>query len=244
MKFQEETIEYARQLYSQMHALAQEAQSETISDDERDILDEKFSELRKLAVNLNNLKFNGESLFDELAGSIEYDIDFASGLFRSGGSNFKTFTNTQDVVYNKGILVLDVNTGGWGEHFVFGYVDEIPEQNELQNADPADPLAGISPIFNSSRNVDFVNYTNATTTKTWDTDGSAAISDFDRFFIEWGPDQVTSFRFIPLSEGIDGSGYVSDSSNPASTIDDGNFNNRTKYLQNLRTTDRDQSFTQ
>ena len=235
MKFQEETIEYARQLYSQMHALAQEAQSDNISVDERAILDDKFSELRKLAVNLNNLKFNGESLFDELAGSIEYDIDFASGLFRSdsAGREFKTFTNTQDVVYNKGILVLDVNTGGWGEHFVFGYVDEIPEQNELQNADPADPLAGISPIFNSSKNVEFVNYSSAPTTKTWDTDGGAATSDFDRFFIEWGPDQDTSFRFIPLSEGIDGSGYVSDPANPATTIDDGDFNNRTKYLQNL-----------
>jgi hypothetical protein len=234
MKFQEETIEYARQLYSQMHALAMEAQSNSIGDSERDILAGKFEDLQVLAGELNEIKFNGVNLFDELAGSINYDIDFASGLFRSragNGSVFKTFVNTQDVVYDKGILILDVNAGGAGEHFVFGYVDQIPVDidgkpiNQLTNPDPQNPLDGINPIFDSSRNVDFPNNSGA-----WDTDGGASTSDFDRFFIEWDPNKETSFRFIPLSEGINGSGYVS---NGASTIDDGIFNNRTRYLENL-----------
>ena len=167
MKFQEEAISYARNLYSQMHALAKEAQSNSISDSERDILAEKFEDLQALADELNEVKFNGVNLFDELAGSIEYNIDFASGLFRSSdaGGGFKTFANTQDVVYDKGILILDVNTGGAGEHFVFGYYEsglkdgEIVSINEsvggMVKIDPDIPLDGIKPIFNSSKDVDF-----------------------------------------------------------------------------------------
>jgi hypothetical protein len=231
MKFQEEAISYARNLYSQMHALAKEAQSNSISDSERDILAGKFKDLQVLADELNEIKFNGINLFDELAGSISYDIDFASGLFRSGGNGFQTFVNTQDVVYDKGILILDVNSGGAGEHYVFGYVDQIPRDengepiNQIENPNSNNPLQGINPIFDSSRNAQF-----PAGSRTWDTDGWASTSDFDRFFIEWGPNEETSFRFIPLSEGINGSGYVSKG---ASTTDDGIFKNRSRYLQNL-----------
>ena len=242
MKFQEDAISYARNLYSQMHALATEAQSNSISDSERDILAGKFEDLQGLADELNEVKFNGVNLFDELAGSIAYDIDFASGLFRSGGgSEFQTFVNTQDVVYDKGILILDVNNGGAGEHFVFGYVDKIPVDddgkpiNQLTNPDPSNPLDGMNPIFDSSRNVDFSK--SLTTNGTWDTHDRADTSDFDRFFIEWGPNQETSFRFIPLSEGMgkkaDGTNKRAYVSNGGLTVDDGIFENRYKYLENL-----------
>ncbi len=256
MKFQEDAISYARNLYSQMQALAMEAQSNSISDSERDILAGKFEDLQALADELNEIKFNGINLFDELAGSIVYDIDFASGLFRSNdaGEGFKTFAKTQDVVYDKGILILDVNTGGAGEHFVFGHYEsglkdgEIVSINEtvggMVKIDPDITLDGIKPIFDSSKNVDF-----NTTDKgrdwginTWDTDGGASTSDFDRFFIEWGPDRETSFRFIPLSEEMKENGYIAKKPEnvqkptvkyDVQTIDDLNFDNRKKYLENL-----------
>jgi flagellin-like hook-associated protein FlgL len=246
MKFQEEAISYARNLYSQMHALAKEAQSNSISDSERDILAGKFKDLQALADDLNEIKFNGINLFDELAGSITYDIDFASGLFRSTGGPFETWVNTQDVVYDKGILILDVNTGNSGEHFVFGYVDEIPVDGDgkpiskLTNSDPEKPLDGINPIFDSSTNVNFSLNNNAN--GTWKTNDRADTSDFDRFFIEWGPDRETSFRFIPLSEGMEERGYIAkrpenppnpDDKYDLQTIDDLIFANRTKYLENL-----------
>ena len=105
--------------------------------------------------------------------------------------------------------------------------------------DEGSHLSGITPIFDSSKYADFnefetgpLNGINTETgmeypwgtdhvlptgdigprdwgINTWDTDGGASSSDFDRFFIEWGPNQETSFRFIPLSEGINGTGYVS-----------------------------------
>ena len=230
MKFQEDAIMYAHDLYTEMASLAQQAQSTSLSDEERTLLNKQFGELRIRALDLNELSFRGIDMFDQLAGSIDYDIDFGSGLFRSGGSGFKTYASIQDVVYKKGILLLDVNTGGIGEHFVFGY-DKSGLENysgELSGIVQGDPLSGIEPIFDSSKDVDFTQGSYGV--RTWDTDRSAATSDFDRFLIEWGPDRDTTFRFIPLSEGMIGSGYVA---NGNSTHDDGIFNNRTRYLQNL-----------
>ena len=238
MQFQEETILYARQLYSQMYALAQEAQSAGLTEDELEMLNERFVDLREQATKLNDLKFNGIPLFNELSGHITYDIDFASKLFRNNGGSFKTYVNTQDVVYDKGILILDVNTGGAGEHFVFGHYESgdkpLPQgeifttANNNEIIDNSKPLEGINPIFDSSWKVDFNAHQHGK--YTWDTFGGASTSDFDRFFIEWGPDRDTTFRFIPLSEGMAEKGYVELGK---ATVDDLKFENRTQYLQNL-----------
>jgi hypothetical protein len=378
MKFQEEAITYADKLYSEMQILAERAETSTTSL-ERKLLNEQFVKLRDQATALNQLTFNGKALFDELAGSVEYTIDFSSQLFRDSSTwnkdmsvnqaGFKTFANTQNVVYDKGILVLDVSTGVAGEQFVFGYYEsggksdqieyvqkgyyhyteqdktaaEIKAANEvavngllyhqstsssdgvlsdgfayvqksgvagsnevtegglvyehksyangdalpsdqaalggylyyLDNSGNADlsqpvadlskpvadldkpiadlndpaldkekqevlteidddlPLKGIDPIFNSSQFANF-NQLDGSSDRginTWDTTGSASTSDFDRFLIEWGPDQETSFRFIPLSEEVVGGGWVNkgDSTNRY----DNTFDNENSYLNNL-----------
>jgi hypothetical protein len=134
MKFQEETILYANNLYAEMKALAQRS-SGNVTSLERLVLNEQFTKLRKEALALNELTFNGKKLFDELAGSVEYEIDFGEGLFRNSDTwdandslneaGFKIHASTQFVPYNEGILILDVNTGESGEQFVFGYHDEV-----------------------------------------------------------------------------------------------------------------------
>jgi hypothetical protein len=220
MKFQEETIEYARQLYSQMHALAQEAQSETISDDERKILSEKFSELRDFAIDLNNITFNGKKLFDQYAGSIKYDVDvgdyvkgshLAKGVFYTDN----TFTTTeykdesvdQDFVYNSGILVFDIGPGGGSDHFKLSQDDGGGNENILFEI-------------------------------RWNTGGGMSTGDFDRFMIEWGPDQETTFRFIPLKEGsASKDGWMG-----RGDIDftDPYYDNRARYIKNFNGSEIDE----
>jgi len=167
MKFQEETILYARQLYSQMYALAQEAQADGLSKDEREMLNDKFLDLRQQAIDLNNLSFNGKLLFDQFAGSVNYDVSVEG---YHAGPEVST-PLTQEFVYNRGIFIIDVSPGGGADTFLISQLDEDGNAN---------------PIFEANK---------------WVTAGGASNGDFDRFFIEWGPDQDTTFRFIPQSAG-------------------------------------------
>ena len=68
----------------------------------------------------------------------------------------------------------------------------------------------------------------------WRTRGSARTYDYDRFIIEFGPNQETTFQFKPLSAGTsanvlldDGLGY------PNNLTDDGIFDNKSYYLGQL-----------
>ena len=72
----------------------------------------------------------------------------------------------------------------------------------------------------------------------WKTHGSAKNWDYDRFIIEFGPNQPTTFQFKPLSAGdatnvllADGAGY------PDNLFDDGIFSNKSRYLSQLGVAD-------
>ena len=76
----------------------------------------------------------------------------------------------------------------------------------------------------------------------WETAGSARSYDYDRFIIEFGPNQPTTFQFKPMSAGDgtdvfldDGLGY------PNNLVDDGNFENKRYYLQQLLGTTTDEN---
>jgi len=208
MKFQEETIEYARQLYSQMHALAQEAQSASISPDERDMLEAKFLELRDQALDLNNLQFNGMLLFDQYAGSIKYDVDVSSDFSNYPKSIFEDQilgndaekSITREFVYNSGILVFDVGPGGGPDKF------KLSQQNDD---------GSVSTLFETY----------------WRTAGMVNNGDFDRFIIEWGPDKETTFRFVPLKEGsVQEIGKMQDGD---ISFEDEYYDNKANYLYNF-----------
>ncbi len=203
MKFQEETILYARQLYSQMYALAQEAQADGLSQDEREMLNDKFLDLRQQAIDLNNLSFNGKLLFDQFAGSVNYDVSVEG---YHAGPDVPT-PLTQEFVYNRGIFIIDVSPGGGPDTFIISQLDEAGNAN---------------PIFEANK---------------WVTAGGAANGDFDRFFIEWGPDQDTTFRFIPQSAG---SAKTNARFDQAHTLDfdDEFYDNKARYLANLNLLDQ------
>jgi len=207
MKFQEETILYARKLYSQMYALAQEAESAGITPDEREMLNAKFIDLRQQALDLNNLTFNGKLLFDQFSGAIEY----ASDISYADRSSFETIE--QDFLFNSGILVFDVAPGGGWDKFKLSQVDEDGNENDF-----------------------FQLY--------WNSAGGQSRSDLDRFFIEWGPDKETTFRFIPLKEGSSkpsfrrdtdtNVGWIKDFPSDSSLdLDDVYYDNKARYLFNF-----------
>jgi len=126
MKFQEDTINYAGNLYAQMQALAQEAQSSSMSTDERDLLNEKFRDLREHALSLNNLEFQGTPLFDEMAGSRNYDVVFGEDLIRKNGDPDKTKSEEKDVIYSSGRLTISISSGPAPERYrVFKNGDTI-----------------------------------------------------------------------------------------------------------------------
>ena len=126
MKFQEDTINYAGNLYAQMQALAQEAQSSSMSTDERDLLNEKFRDLREHGLSLNNLEFQGTPLFDEMAGSRNYDVVFGEDLIRKNGDPDKTKSEEKDVIYSSGRLTISISSGPAPERYrVFKNGDTI-----------------------------------------------------------------------------------------------------------------------
>jgi len=126
MKSQEDSIAYAGNLYAQMQALAQEAQSSSISSVERDILNDKFVELRELALNLNDEQFLGTPLFDEMAGSRNYDVVFGEDLIRKNGDPDKTKSEEKDVIYSSGRLTISISSGPQPERYrVFKNGDTI-----------------------------------------------------------------------------------------------------------------------
>jgi len=117
IKFQEDAIMYAHDLYTEMASLAQKAQSTDLSNSERIDLNNSFISFREQALELNNLTFNNKTLFDEMAGSIKYDISFGSELIRSSGNDPIVMSEEKDVIYNRGTLTIDVNSGTAPERY-------------------------------------------------------------------------------------------------------------------------------
>jgi flagellin-like hook-associated protein FlgL len=68
----------------------------------------------------------------------------------------------------------------------------------------------------------------------WRTAGSAKNYDYDRFIIEFGPDQETTFQFKPLSPGTSADVLLDDVPGyPGNLADDGKFENKSYYLNQL-----------
>ena len=65
------------------------------------MLNAKFLDLRDQAIDLNNLTFNGKLLFDQFAGSVNYDVSIEG--YHAGESLPSPVT--QEFVYNRGILL-------------------------------------------------------------------------------------------------------------------------------------------
>ncbi len=76
----------------------------------------------------------------------------------------------------------------------------------------------------------------------WETAGSARSFDYDRFIIEFGPNKPTTFQFKPMSAGDGTNVFLDDAPGyPHNLVDDGNFENKRYYLQQLLGTTTDEN---
>jgi flagellin-like hook-associated protein FlgL len=122
MQMQEATLMQAEKIYQKMITLASMASDPSMNQSDRQLLNNQFESLRQESLALNKATFNGSYLFDELAASTEYKIDFASGLTNDTPPNDpgppKVWEVTKDVLYNSGTMSIDVNSGTVGDRYM------------------------------------------------------------------------------------------------------------------------------
>ena len=128
---------------------------------------------------INDYNLNGESLFDPRAASTQYNVEF--------GKDMKNF-RTEDPYLNKWS-----GTNQWRSReemkdvvYNSGKVELTVspggafERFMLHQGDPDNP------IFDTGE---------------WRTQDGYTRYDYDKFIIEYGPDQDTTFQFVPNSQG-------------------------------------------
>ena len=220
MQMQEASLRQAEEIYLKMSSLASLASDPSINQSDRQLLSDQFESLRQESLALNKSTFNGANLFDELAASTQYKIDFASGLTNNTPPDDpgppKVWEVTKDVLYNTGTMTIDVNSGTAGDRYML-------KQGNLT-------------IFDSG---------------SWVTRDSATTYDYDQFEVQYGPDQDTTFKFNPLSDGnssqvdLDGADGIKGTADDGVLPSDSTFHNKsflhggtTKgYLTNLALSD-------
>ena len=122
IQMQEDALNQADTIYQKMLSLASLASDPSTNQEDRQLLSEQFESLRQESLALNKRSFNENFLFDELAASTEYTVDFASGLTNNTPPNQvgppKVWEVTKDVLYNAGTMTIDVNSGTAGDRYM------------------------------------------------------------------------------------------------------------------------------
>ena len=122
MQMQEFGLRQAEKIYQKMISLASLSSDPTLNPGDRHLLSDQFESLRQQSLDLNKSTFNGNALFDELAASTEYKVDFGSGLTNETAPTLsgppKVWEVTNDVKYNTGVMTIDVNSGTAGDRYM------------------------------------------------------------------------------------------------------------------------------
>jgi flagellin-like hook-associated protein FlgL len=211
MQSQKGALSHADELFTRMRELAHEASSGMISQKQRDILSNEFNALKGLVTELSNETVNGVNLFDSRASSIKYDINFGEAFTHDAKSGEGITVTTEDWDGTNNWKVIEVSKDTLYNSGIFtlsvnpGGAEErfLLHQGDRNN-----------PIFDSGRYV---------------TKGNAKEYDFDNFLISYGPNQPTSFKFVPSSQGEKSpDGKIVTNQNP-----DDKFDNKEDYLNQL-----------
>ena len=212
LQAQADGLRQAEKIYQRMQTLAQKALDPMLGISERELITDEFNDLLNQSAELRGSKFNNTALFDDLAASTQYEVNFGDGELANLTNNGAAIdvNEEKDVLYNKGIMTVDVNGGNAPERYT------IEQGGEL--------------IFD---------------TGLWKTKSNARNYDFDRFIVEFGPDQQTTFKFVPLPAGgatnVDivntPPGYPDNVTNSNSAAENQTYDNKSTYLQQLGLSD-------
>lgn len=227
MQAQSDAIRQADKIYNQMRTLAHQAADPLMNDRDRSLLSDQFNDLRERARELGNSKFNDVYLFDGRAASTKYEINFSEGLTNDTPED-GTFVHSNGNTYKYWEVTKDViyNSGKISIDVNGG---RVGERYLLKQGDKI--------IFDT----DF-----------WATNGDAKQYDYDRFVVEWGPGEPTTFQFVAQSDGnatkidLDGADGIKGTADDGVLPSDSNFDNKTfnasggipsGYLQQLGLSD-------
>lgn len=210
MQAQTQAIGQADKIYSKMLSLAQMATDPIVSDADRAVLSEQFNSLKDHAHSIANGRFNNKSMFEPLVASTQYNVTFGDGQLR---------------VLNKST---DVPDDAWDDPSIKNWYTIYEEKDVVYNKGKM--TIDVNGGGDGERYTLWQGDQKIFDTGIWRTRGSAWNWDYDRFIVEFGPDQETTFQFVPLSAGngnsVDsqsGTGY------PHNLIDNNTFDNKNYY---------------
>ena len=218
MQAQAEALGQADKIYGRMRMLAQQATDPMINDQDRALLSDQFNNLMESAHGISQTKFNGNLIFDPLAASTKYPVTFGKGQLRVLDKR----TDVPDDAWDDPASI--ISKRGWYTIF--------EEKNVLYNKGTM--TIDLNGGGAGERYTLWHGGQKIFDTGVWKTHGSAWNWDYDRFIVEFGPEQETTFQFVPLSPGngtnVDsqsGAGY------PNNLYDNKKFDNKRRYLEQL-----------
>lgn len=214
MQAQTQAIGQADKIYSKMLSLAQMATDPIISDADRAVLSEQFNSLKDHAHSIANGRFNNKSMFEPLVASTQYNVTFGDGQLRVLDKDRDVPDDAWDDPSNKNWYTIYEE-----KDVVYNKGKMTIDVNGGTDGERYTLWQGDQKIFD---------------TGIWRTAGSAKSYDYDRFIVEFGPDQETKFQFVPLSAGngsnvdiLSGAGY------PNNLIDNNIYDNKNYYIDQL-----------
>lgn len=228
---QKANLDKLEKIYLRMTDLASHASNPFLNDQAREGLMQEYEGLKNDSLLVRKETFMGKNLFDDMAAKHFPPVNYGDGFTDKGtgeyqlqqgplspkpsgyNNNAKYYEVEREVYFDRGMFSLEVNGGNTGERYILKQGEHI--------------------IFDTAGNNQDSGFGNAK----WATVGTAYEYDFDKFEIEYAPGKPTTFKFIPQSTGnstdIAGNNIVGDGIGDSVPVDDGKYDNKSKYYAQL-----------
>ena len=190
MQMQSEGLRQAEKIYNRMLSVAQMASDPSADSQTRDLLSKEFADLREQSIAINAMTINGTDLFDARAASTQYSVNFSQGAQASDPAT-GGFLADGTIVYG----ATNGNRLGTVQPFWDVQKDVIYNSGEL--------TLDFRPQTLWDRLIVFQEDSRKPIFDTGEWQGGS----WDRFVIEYGPDQETTFRFTNSPENGTGNHF-------------------------------------
>jgi flagellin-like hook-associated protein FlgL len=187
MQMQSEGLRQAEKIYNRMLSVAQMASDPSADSETRNLLSKEFADLREQSIAINAMTINGKDLFDARAASTQYSVDFSQGAQASDPAS-GGFLADGTIVY-----------GGTNSDTVQPFWDV--QKDVIYNS--GELTLDFRPLSLWDRLIVFQEDSSKPIFDTGEWQGGS----WDRFVIEYGSDQETTFRFTNSPENGTGNHF-------------------------------------